>query len=60
MTTCMGCDDDSTPATWRSDDGYPFCDPCAYGIYLSECELENLEPLTHHMWVIHNRPHGPI
>jgi len=55
---CMDCE--AAPATWRSDDGYPFCDDCAYQIYRVECGLENLEPHTHHMWVIHGRPHGPI
>jgi hypothetical protein len=55
--TCMDCEE--RPATWRSDDGYPFCDPCAYRIYLVECELDGLEPLLSWEWVAQDRPHGP-
>jgi len=58
--TCMGCDDDVTLATWRSDDGYPFCEPCAYDIYRGECRMESLESHTLEMWRVHGRPHGPI
>jgi hypothetical protein len=56
---CME-DDCPAPATWRSDDGYPFCDEHAYQIYVSECEIEELEPHTIDMWIVHGRPHGPL
>lgn len=53
-------DDCPKPAEWRSDDGYPFCNDCGYVIYMNECELENLEPHTFEMWLVHDRPHGPL
>ena len=58
----MKCMEDACDrkATWRSEDGYPFCNWHAYQIYRPECELENLEPHTASMWVIHGRPHGPL
>jgi len=56
---CMD-DDCKHVATWRSDDGYPFCREHAYAIYRAECELENLEPHTFSLWTIHGRPHGPL
>jgi len=56
---CME-DDCDRVSTWRSDDGYPFCDWHAYKIYVAECELENLTPHTASLWVLHGRPHGPL
>lgn len=53
-------DDCVKVASWRSDDGYPFCDDHAYAIYVAECEMENLEPHNMTMWIVHDRPHGPI
>lgn len=46
-------------ATWRSDDGYPFCDNHAYGIYLAECELEQAKPMLKSQWDRAGKPHGP-
>ena len=59
MKQCMeeGC---VRVADWRSEDGYPFCSFHGYRLYVTECELENLEPHTASMWVLHGRPHGPI
>ena len=59
MTECMndGCPKE---ATWRSEDGYPFCQLHAYILYCAECELENLSPHTASMWILHGRPHGPL
>ena len=56
---CME-DDCLRVATWRSDDGYPFCREHAYAIYCAECELENLVAHTVSLWTIHGRPHGPL
>lgn len=56
---CME-DDCTRLADWRSEDGYPFCNMCAYNIYAHECELENLTPHTASQWMLHGRPHGPI
>jgi hypothetical protein len=46
-------------ATWRSDDGYPFCEQCAHTIYSTECGFANIKPLSYEAWVAANRPHGP-
>jgi hypothetical protein len=55
---CMDCPWENK-ATWRSDDGYPFCEQCAYCIYVQECGFSNVEPFTYDGWVADNRPHGP-
>lgn len=59
LTMCME-EECHLPATWRSEDGYPFCNRHAYAIYCAECELENLTAHTYSQWVIHGKPHGPI
>ena len=56
---CMEEDCDRWPE-WRSDDGYGFCNYHGYMIYRAECEMENLEPHTASMWMLHGRPHGPL
>jgi len=32
----------------------------AYRAYVAECEAENLEAHSQHMWEIHGRPTGPL
>jgi len=32
----------------------------AYKRYQRECDREELEPLTRHMWNVHGRPEGPL
>lgn len=56
---CMedGC---TQPATWRSSDGYPFCNGHAYAIYRAECALDGVVPQTASLWILQGRPHGPI
>lgn len=55
---CMedGC---TRAALWISDDGYKFCEPHGYAIYLQECELEGIpESMRYQQWLEEGRPHG--
>ena len=56
--SCMveGC---RRQSTWRSDDGYPFCDNHAYWIYLAECDTEGVGPMRKEAWDKAGKPHGP-
>lgn len=56
-TECM--DECGSIAQWRSDDGYPFCNPCGHLIHVEECKLENALPMTYSAWLASGRPHGP-